>query len=46
LGIRSIVYWVLGHWVLGHWVLGPYALDATSRATAEMTSSLGTRLHG
>ena len=29
LGIRSIVYCVLGHWVLGH-----YALDATSRATA------------
>jgi len=28
-GIRSVVYWVLGHWVLG-----PYALDATSRATA------------
>jgi len=28
LGIRSIVYWILGHWVLG-----PYALDATSRAT-------------
>ena len=30
LGIRSVVYWVLGHWVLG-----PYALDTTSRATAQ-----------
>jgi len=28
-GIRSVMYWVLGHCVLG-----PYALDATSRATA------------
>jgi len=31
-GIRSVVYWVLGHWVLG-----PYALDVTSQAT--ITSS-------
>jgi len=33
-GIRSVVYWVLGHWVLG-----PYALHATSmaRATALFT---------
>ena len=31
MGIRSIIYWVLGHWVLG-----PYALDATSRATAQI----------
>jgi len=34
-GIRSIIYWVLGHGVLG-----PYALDATSRATTELTSTL------
>ena len=31
-GIRSVVYWVLGHWVLG-----PYALDTTSRTTAKIT---------
>jgi len=38
LGIRSIVYWVLGHWVLG-----PYALDVTSRATALVSHILRDR---
>jgi len=38
-GIRSVVYWVfrsIVYWILGHWVFGPYALDVTSRATAQL----------
>ena len=41
LGIRSIVYWVLGHWVLR-----PYALDANSMATAEKTLQMHFKVAG
>ena len=43
-GIRSVVYSVgirsIVYWVLGHWVLGPHALNATSKATALLCSTL------